>query len=281
MVFGLAAVLAFGAVVLGSAGCRARAYVRAQTPAYAQTQGGYVQGGYAQPVTVQAPPVQATAQAGGQLLYLPVEAAQLPLQLIRGIVIQTTDGQVYQLTAADVQQALAGRLALRVPAGIVTGTATVYLTNGQTWSTTFHIAATSSGVVVGGAPVVPATDPRCQLPQGTWQGRISSDPRSYATVWLEVLGDCRTVRGYVRLTSGDGGSVDSTIEGGWDPSTYTLVGRDMQLFNIQIGAAGTGFCATDEYRLQLSGDGQTMQGSNTIYQAPCAGSSPVYLQRTQ
>jgi hypothetical protein len=162
--------------------------------------------------------------------------------------------------------------------GVTTGTATVYLTNGQQWSTTFHIAVQSGQIAVGGGG--PVGDPRCQLPQGTWQGTISDDPNSRSTVWLEVLGDCRTVRGYVHLQSGGGGSVDSTIEGTWDLSTYTLSARDTQLFNVQPEPGGS-FCATDEYRLQLSGDGSTLQGQNIIYQPPCRGSSRVWLQRSR
>lgn len=265
------------AIVLGLAGsgCR-RAYVRTVDVAPAPASGGGVTVLQAQP---QASPGY-DVSGSVQLLYLPVEASQLPLHLIQAVYVQTDDGRQFQITRADVVAGMGGRIALRIPAGVTTGTATLVLTNGQQWTSTFHIAASSAGVSIGaGAPQAAGVigDPRCQLPSGTWQGTISDDPRSRSTVWLEVLGDCRTVRGYVHLDSASG-SVDSTIEGLWDPYSSTIVARDMQLFNVQP-LPGGGFCPTDEYRLQVSPDGRSIQGQNIIYQAPCQGASRVWLVR--
>jgi hypothetical protein len=218
--------------------------------------------------------------ARGELLSLPVEAERL-LHLVRHVVITTDDGRTFQLAPSDIERGMAGRLAVRLPAGVTTGTATAYLNDGQTYSTTFHVAVRSGSVSVGigGAGAGPVGDPRCALPSGTWQGTISSDPRSSSTVWLEVLADCRTVRGYVHLDS-SGGSVDSTIEGTWDLASQTLYARDTQLFNVQPMPGGT-FCATDEYRLSVSYDGRSIEGQNITYQDPCRGSSRVWLRRTQ
>lgn len=268
--------LALAVALIG--GCR-RAYVRtveAPPPSYG---GG---------VTVVQGPAQQQPAAGYdvtadvQLLYLPVEAAQLPLHLIQAVYVQTSDGRQFQITQADVVAGIGGRIAVRIPNGVTTGTATVVLTNGQQYTTTFHIAASSSGVSVGvggvqGGREGPVGHPSCQLPSGTWQGTISDDPSSRATVWLEVLGDCRTVRGYVHL-DGSGGSVDSTVEGTWDPYSSSILARDTQLFNVQPMPGGS-FCATDEYRLQVSPDGRSIQGQNIIYSAPCQGSSRVWLVR--
>ncbi len=262
-----------------SAGCRRRAYLRAATVSSSGGSAGVtvIEQPQAQPM-VQQPQVQAQAQAQAQfeLLYLPVDASMVPLHLIQAVVVQTDDGRTFQLTQADVQQAMGARVAVRVPAGVTTGTATVYLVNGQTWSTTFHIAASSSGLVVGGGGA-PVSDPRCGWPSGTWQGQITDDPRSTSTVWLEVLGDCRTVRGYVHLES-SAGSIDSTIEGTWDVASMTIVARDTQLFNVRPMPGGS-FCATDEYRLQLSGDGGMIEGRNNTWSAQCRGSSRVWLRR--
>lgn len=268
------------ALAISAAGCRTRAYVRSQTVAAEPSYGGVlvVEGAPAEAHVVQSPqqPHVVQVEAQLELLYLPVEAAQLPLHLIRAVLVQTDDGRSFQLTQADVQHAMGGRVAVRVPTGVTTGTATVYLVDGQSWSTTFHIAASSSSIVVGagGAPV---SDPRCGWPGGTWQGTITDDPRSSSTVWLEVQGDCRTVRGYVHLDSSSG-SIDSTIEGTWDVSTMTIVARDTQLFNVRPMPGGS-FCATDEYRLQLSPDGGTIEGRNDTWSAQCHGSSRVWLRR--
>jgi hypothetical protein len=217
--------------------------------------------------------------AATQLLYLPT--SDLPLHLVSGIVIQTSDGRTMQLTAADLMQLANGYVAVRVPVGITTGQITVYLSSGQQYSTTFHIAVSSTGEFVGTLGTGYAGDPRCTLPNGQYFGNITSDQYSRATAWIEVGADCRSVRGIVHLQSSDGGSVDSTIEGTWDPSTYTLIARDTQLFNVQPGPNG-GFCPTDRYELQLSGDGSIIQGANIITDRYCgAGSSPVYLQRTR
>lgn len=284
------------ALALAIGGCRSRAYVRAQTiqtappPASGGVTiyegGGGYEGGGSSDVVVAQPAVQ--AQGSFELLYLPVDASMVPLHLVQAVVVQTDDGRSFQLTPADLMQGMGGRVAVRVPAGVTTGTATVYLTSGQVWSTTFHIAASSSGLsvgvgggAVGGGAVVggPASDPRCGWPSGTWQGSITRDPNR-ATVWLEVLGDCRTVRGYVHLDS-SGGSVDSTIEGTWDVGSMTITARDTQLFNVRPMPGG-GFCATDQYRLQLAPDGSTMQGSNDTWSSSqCRGSSPVWLARAR
>lgn len=275
--------LAFFAVVVAlaasSAGCRSRAYVRTQTVAATGGSGGVtiIEGGAVQSGGMvqgqQQPMVE--AQAGFELLYLPVDASMVPLHLVQAVVVQTDDGRTFQLTQADVQQAMGARVAVRVPVGVTTGTATVYLVNGQTWSTTFHIAASSGGFVAGGGGAV--ADPRCGWPSGTWQGSITDDPRSSSTVWLEVSGDCRTVRGHVHLDSSSG-SIDSTIEGTWDVASMTITARDTQLFNVRPLPGGS-FCATDQYRLQLSPDGSTIEGRNDTWSAQCRGSSRVWLRR--
>lgn len=213
-----------------------------------------------------------------QLLYLP--AASLPLHLLSYVHVETTDGRVFDLGPADLAQVASGggRIAVRIPAGVTTGTATIYLNDGRTFVTTFHIAVSSGSATLGA--LAPGSDTRCYIPNGTWVGTISDTPGSRSTVSLEVLGDCRTVRGFVHLDTPDG-SVDSTIEGTWDVGSGVLVARDTQLFNIVIRPGGGGFCPTDEYRLQLAPDGNTIYGQNIIYGSSCAGTSQVYLQRTR
>lgn len=212
-----------------------------------------------------------------QVLYLP--AVSLPIHLVARVHVQTTDGRTFELGPADLSQVTGGRFAVRVPMGVTTGTATVYLNDGRTFTTTFHIAVSSSASPDLGA-LAPGSDPRCSLPSGTWMGNISSDPNARATAWIEVLGDCHTVRGFMRLETGSG-SVDATIEGTWDPQNMVLIAHDTQLFNVQLRPGGGSFCPTGQYSLQLQGGGSTLVGQNTVYEAACAGTSPVYLQRVQ
>jgi hypothetical protein len=219
------------------------------------------------------PPQTTTVQASGQLLYIPAEAAAYAQQVAQ-IVVQTDSGQVIQLTQADLVQAAFGRMALRIPEGVTTGTVTVYFLNGQQFSTTFHIAVSGGAQFVG--TVGGYDDPHCHEIDGTWVGNISSDPGARATMQVEVLGDCRTVRGFIHFESG-GGSVDSTIDGTWDVQQGMLMGRDTQLFNVSPGPGG-GFCATDEYVFHLEADGQTFTGRNITRSYGCQGDSPVYLQ---
>jgi hypothetical protein len=214
-----------------------------------------------------------TVDVSGQLLYIPAEAAAM-LDQVSQVVVQTDSGQVIQLTRADLVSAAFGRMALRSPAGVTTGTVTVYFLNGQQYSTTFHIAVSGSTQFVGTASGY--TDPHCHEIDGTWVGNISSDPGARATMQVEVLGDCRTIRGFIHFESG-GGSVDSTIDGTWDVQQGMMVGRDTQLFNVTPGPGG-GFCATDEYVFHLEPDGQTFTGRNITRSGGCEGDSPVYLQ---
>ena len=219
------------------------------------------------------PQTSVTVDASAQLLYIPAEAVAMVEQVAQ-IVVQTDQGQTFQLTRADLVQAAFGRMALRVPAGVTTGTVTVYFLNGQQFSTTFHIAIAGSTQFVG--TVGGYADPHCHAIDGTWVGNITEDGGARATMQVEVLGDCRTIRGFIHLESG-GGSVDSTIDGTWDVQNGLLTGRDTQLFNVNPGPGGS-FCATDEYVMHLERDGQTFTGRNITRSAGCQGDSPVHMQ---
>lgn len=218
--------------------------------------------------------VQVT-DAGGQLLYIP--DASLLLDQVARIDVQTSDGRAFQLTRADLVQASFGRMALRVPAGVTTGTLTVWFLNGRQYTTTFHIAVSDGGRMVGTAGAI--QDPRCHAIDGTWYGNISSDRSARATMQIQVLEDCRTITGFIHFESG-GGSVDSTIDGQYDVYSGMLVGRDIQLFNVNPGPGGS-FCATDQYRMQLGRDGATFTGENITSSYGCEGDSPVFLQHVQ
>jgi hypothetical protein len=216
------------------------------------------------------PPQPATVDASAQLLYIPAQAVAMVDQVAQ-IIIQA-NGQTYQLTRADLVSAAFGRVALRVPAGVTTGTVTVIFVNGQQFSTGFQIAITSAAQMVG--TVGGYSDPHCHEIDGTWVGNISADSSSRATMQVEVLGDCRTIRGFMHFESG-GGSVDSTIDGVWDVQNGMLTARDTQLFN-QMGS----FCPTDEYVMHLEPDGRTFTGRNITRSYGCQGDSPVYMQHT-
>ncbi len=260
------------ALVVAAAGCERRARVVETEVRVPTTSGGSRTGVViteTQPTTT-----TTTVQAQGELLYIPAEAAAYLEQVAR-IVVQTSSGQVIELTRADLVQAAFGRMALRVPAGVTTGTVTVYFLNGQQFSTTFHIAVTGGSAQIVGS-VGGYEDPHCHAIDGTWVGNISSDPGARATMQVEVLGDCRTIRGFIHFESG-GGSVDSTIDGTWDVQNGMLIGRDTQLFNVSPGPGG-GFCATDEYVFHLEPDGTTFTGRNITRSYGCEGDSPVYLQ---
>lgn len=255
-------------------GCARRARVAYVAPSYGQqayVQPTYAQPTYAQPAYAQPPPqpqVSAQVQVGGQLIYLPVGG--LALSLVQSIVIQSQGGRVFQLGPSDLQPALAGRLALRVPAGVTTGTVTLYAM-GQSFSIPFHVAAQmSSDHLIGTAP--PPANPACAAIAGRWAGTITDEPGSSSVVDLEILSDCRTVRGFVHLDSPRSGSVDSTLDGTWDPHSYHLVARDTQLFNV-VARPGHSFCPTVRYDLQLQSDG-TLVGRNQA-----CGLSNVYLYR--
>jgi hypothetical protein len=254
------------------AGCRPRAYVRSPTLVTQVQPAGVI-------VVESAPPppvmVQEPVATSFELLYLPAQIAALPLQLIQSVLVQADDGRAFQLTQADLQHVMGGRIAVRIPHGVTSGIATIYAIDGRTWSTQFQIAASSNSITVSAGSA--ALDPRCSWPNGVWQGTVTNDPYATSTVWLEVLGDCRTVRGQVHLES-PSGSVDSTIEGTWDVATMTIIARDTQLFRLHP-MPGYSFCATDEYRLQLSPDGNRIMGQNNTWSGACRTSSTVLLQR--
>ncbi len=260
----LAAALALVTV----SGCERRARIVETDVQVPVTSGGGVQVQEMQTTTTTT--TTGSVDVSGQLLYIPAEAVAMVDQVAR-IVIQTDSGQVIALTRDDLVQAAFGRMALRVPAGVTTGTVTVTFLNGQQFSTTFHIAVTGSTQFVG--TVGGYDNPHCHEIDGTWVGNISSDPGARATMQVEVLGDCRTIRGFIHFESG-GGSVDSTIDGSWDMDRGMLVGRDTQLFNVNPGPGG-GFCATDEYVMQLGPDGQSFTGRNITRSGGCEGDSPV------
>lgn len=272
---GLVSVLA----ILGAFGCGPRiyrrSYVQYEQPQYVQQPQYVEQPQYAQPPPQYEQPQyqQPQVQVSGTLLYLPVPG--LVATMIQSIVVQSSDGRVFQLGPQDVQPSLAGRIALTLPAGVTTGTVTI-TAMGQTLSIPFHVAVSmDAGPVIGSAP--PQSNPACAAIAGRWVGNITSDPRSSAVVDLEILGDCRTVRGFVHLDAPSTGSVDSTVVGTWEAGSYRLIARDTQLFNV-VARPGGSFCPTERYELQMHSDG-TLRGQNVVTQAPCRGVSPVYLQR--
>jgi hypothetical protein len=267
-------VLALASSLFALTGCHRRArVVETETRVPVSSGGGGVQITESPTTRVDAT-VQVT-DPGGQLLYIP--DASLLLDQVARIDVQTSDGRAFTLTRADLVQASFGRMALRVPAGVTTGTLTVWFLNGRQYSTTFHIAVSDGGQMVGTAGAI--QDPRCHAIDGTWYGNISSDPSARATMQVQVLEDCRTITGFIHFESG-GGSVDSTIDGQYDVYSGTLVGRDIQLFNVSPGPGGS-FCATDQYRLQLQRDGATFTGENITSSYGCEGDSPVFLQRVR
>lgn len=259
--------------LLSVSGCERRARIVETDVQVPVTSGGTSTGVVITDAQPPPPTTTTTVDASAQLLYIPAEAAAYAQQVSQ-IVVQTDSGQVFQLTQADLVQAAFGRMALRIPAGVTTGTVTVYFLNGQQFSTTFHIAVTGGAQFVG--TVGGYDDPHCHEIDGTWVGNISSDPGARATMQVEVLGDCRTVRGFIHFESG-GGSVDSTIDGTWDVQQGMLMGRDTQLFNVSPGPGGS-FCATDQYVFHLEADGTTFTGRNITRSYGCEGDSPVYLQ---
>jgi hypothetical protein len=264
-------VLALVCALLSLAACSRRArIVETETRVPVSSGGGGVVITEAQPQTS-----QVRVDTGGTLLYIP--DASLLLDQVARIDVQTSDGRAFQLTREDLVQASFGRMALRVPAGVTTGTLTVWFFNGRQYTTSFHIAVSDGGRMVGTAGAI--QDPRCHAIDGTWYGNISSDPGARATMQIQTLDDCRTVTGFIHFESG-GGSVDSTIDGQYDVYSGTLVGRDIQLFNVNPGPGGS-FCATDQYRLQLGRDGATFTGQNITTSGGCEGNSPVFLQHVQ
>ncbi|MFO0682923.1 MAG: hypothetical protein U0234_12765 [Sandaracinus sp.] len=261
------------ALALTGTGCVRRARVVERDVSVPVTSGGSSTGSSGVVIT-ETQATTTTVQAQGELLYIPAEAAAYLEQVAR-IVVQTSSGQVIELTRADLVQAAFGRMALRIPAGVTTGTVTVFFLNGQQYSTTFHIAVTGGSAQIVGS-VGSYEDPYCHAIDGTWVGNISSDPGARATMQVEVLGDCRTIRGFIHFEQG-GGSVDSTIDGTWDARQGMLIGRDTQLFNVAPGPGG-GFCATDQYVFHLEQDGATFTGRNITRSYGCEGDSPVFLQ---
>ena len=201
--------------LLSVSGCTRRARIVETDVQVPVTSGGGSSTGVVIAETGTPPPQTTSVDVSGQLLYIPAEAAAYVDQVAQ-IVVQTDQGQSFQLTRADLVSAAFGRMALRIPAGVTTGTVTVYLLNGQQISTSFHIAITGGVEFVGS--VGGYDDPHCHQIDGTWVGNITSDPRARATMQVEVLGDCRSVRGFIHLESG-GGSVDSTIDGTRSSST--------------------------------------------------------------
>lgn len=211
------------------------------------------------------------ARSGTHVLYLP---SPFPIEAIDRVTVVSQDGQSLVFGRGEIAQAVAGRLAITLPLGITTGTVTVEA-GGRTVSSTFYVAVSMTGQVTVG---LGGAGPECQAITGTWVGNITDDPSARATVVLEALADCRTVHGFVRLESPRSGSVDSTLEGTWDPGSQTLIARDTQLFNVRVVPGGS-FCATERYTLRLAGGWLT--GENYVSESPCAGTSPVQLSRAR
>lgn len=213
------------------------------------------------------------AGTGQGVQYLYVPTTNIPVAAIEQVIIQSQDGRVFTLDQSEVQQVAAGRVALGIPPGVTTGTV-IIVAAGQQHSIPFHIAE---------AMTTPYTtysmDPSCCAIAGTWTGNISeSDPTAVATAVFQVASDCRTISGFIHWEGPRIGSVDSTVEGYWDPSTLTLVARDTQLFNVQPNPGG-GFCPTERYQLSLAPDGRTLTGVNLSNASMCRGQSTVYLSR--
>jgi hypothetical protein len=164
---------------------------------------------------------------------------------------------------------------------VTTGTVTLVV-NGQQVTIPFHVVVSMAQAPVIGSVAVSQSDPRCAALAGSWIGSISdSAPGSVARVHLTVLSDCRTVQGFIAWSGPTIGSVDSTIEGVWEPNSSTLVARDAQLFNVRP-LPGGGFCATERYALTLTPDGQLI-GENVTMEPRCGGGrgAPVRLVRAQ
>ena len=219
--------------------------------------------------------VTVVPRAGVQYLYVP--GTSIPVSAIEAVYVQTTDGRRLALDAAGVQAVAGGRLSIAVPEGVTTGTVTL-VTGGRQIAIPFHIAASMTGPVVGTLDV-PLGASGCAAVAGTWVGTLSErQPDATATVYLEVLGDCRTVRGFTSWVGPRIGSVDSTVDGFWDMGARVLVARDTQLYNVRPNPGG-GFCPTERYELALSPDGSLLTGLNVSTQPACAGRSQVVLRR--
>jgi hypothetical protein len=227
--------------------------------------------------------VQAAPQGGGEttvvagtgqgMQYLYVPTTNIPVSLIEQVVIRSEDGRVFTLSRAEVQEVAAGRVALGIPPGVTTGTV-IIVAGGQEHAIPFHIAQAMT------TPYTTYTmDASCCAIAGTWTGNISeSDPGAVATAVIQVAADCRTISGFIHWEGPRIGSVDSTIDGIWDPASLTLVARDTQLFNVQPNPGG-GFCPTERYQLTLSPDGRSLTGLNISNAAACRGQSSVFLTR--
>ena len=186
-------VLALVCAVFSLASCTRRArYVETETRVPVSSGGGVV-------ITESQPTERMqVADVSGTLLYIP--DASLLLDQVARIDVQTSDGRAFQLTREDLVQASFGRMALRIPAGVATGTLTVWFFNGRQYTTSFHIAVSDGGRMVGTAGAI--QDPRCHAIDGTWYGNISSDPSARATMQIQTLEDCRTVTGFIHFESG-------------------------------------------------------------------------------
>ncbi len=218
--------------------------------------------------------VQTQTVTPGRYLYLP--ANNVPTNAVSGVVVQSSDGQRFELGVSDVHAALGGRMAVPLPMGVSDGTASLTV-NGQLLSIPFHVVVGMTPAPVLGSYQPTLTDSRCAAIMGTWQGTIWSTPGSTATVSLQIFGDCRTVQGLISAASPGFGSVESTIEGVWDVNSATLVARDTQLFNIRP-ANGSSFCETVRYELHLVVPG-VLQGTNDTSSTSCGHIAQVYLRR--
>jgi len=227
--------------------------------------------------TYNTPPTQSTqvvSNTGGGVQYLYVPATDIPVSSIQQVIVQSVDGRTFTLGPGEVQSVASGRMALGIPPGVTQGQVTI-VANGVTYpAIPFYIAQPVTTLVT-----TTVVSPQCYDISGTWTGNISeSDPNAVATAVLQLGADCQSVSGFIHWEGPRIGSVDSTITGRWDASSMTLIARDAQLFNVQP-VPGGGFCATDQYRLNLSSDGHTFTGLNIVTERSCAGQSSVYLQR--
>lgn len=214
------------------------------------------------------------ANTGSGVQYLYVPATNIATTSIQQVVVESQDGRTFTLGPSDIQGVASGRLALGIPPGVTQGQV-IIISNGVTQpAIPFYIAQPVTTLVT-----TTVVSPQCYDISGSWTGNISeSDPNAVATAQLQLGADCQSVSGFIHWEGPRIGSIDSTITGVWDASSMTLIARDAQLFNVRP-APGSGFCATDQYRLNLSPDGHTFTGLNIVTERSCAGQSRVYLRR--
>ena len=202
-------------------------------------------------------------------LYVPTHG--LGGMAIDHVVIVDESGASHRVHPGDISRAPAGRLAVRLPIGVSTGTVAI-TTDSRRLDIPFHVVASIVGPPTDWAP---PRNPACALVAGRWVGNITADPDATATVDLEVGGGCRMVRGFLHLESPRTGAVDATIHGSWDPERRRLEASDMQLFYVRPLPGGS-FCPTARYVLALQDDG-TLTGQNIVTARDCRATSPVLL----